>query len=88
MNKQELLQTMVRRTTLNQKQCAEALDCILQTIAEQVAVGEKVRLVGFGNFERRYRSTKVGRNPKTKEPVQVPGAYTPPFKSGKRSRNW
>lgn len=83
MNKQELIRIMEQRTSLNQKQCAEALECMMQTIAEQVAVGEKIQLVGFGSFERKYRKSKTALNPKTQEPVEVSAAFVPQFKPGK-----
>lgn len=83
MNKQDLLRIMVKRTSLNQKQCEEALNCLMETIAEQVSAGEKIQLVGFGCFERKYRKGRKARNPQTREPMDVPAAYVPQFTPGK-----
>ena len=45
--------------------------------------GEKVQLVGFGSFEVKARAERVGRNPLTKETIQIPASKTPVFKAGK-----
>ena len=45
--------------------------------------GEKVQLVGFGSFEVKTRAARVGRNPKTKEEIQIPASKVPVFKAGK-----
>jgi DNA-binding protein HU-beta len=39
--------------------------------------------VGFGTFEVKERAARSGRNPKTKEPVQIPASKSPTFKPGK-----
>ena len=45
--------------------------------------GEKVQLVGFGSFEVKKRAARIGRNPKTKEPIDIPASTVPVFKAGK-----
>ena len=47
------------------------------------ALGDKVQLVGFGAFEVKERNARVGRNPKTKEEIQIPASRVPVFKAGK-----
>lgn len=46
--------------------------------------GDKVTLVGFGSFERRDRSQREGRNPKTNEPMTIPATIVPAFSAGKQ----
>ena len=48
-----------------------------------VVAGEKVSLVGFGNFDVKTREARTGRNPKTKEEIQIPATRIPQFKAGK-----
>jgi len=48
-----------------------------------LAEGEKVQLVGFGTFEVRERAAREGRNPRTKEVIQIPASKVPVFKPGK-----
>lgn len=45
--------------------------------------GEKVQLIGFGNFEVRERSARKGRNPQTGEEIEIPASKVPAFKPGK-----
>ena len=40
-------------------------------------------LVGFGGFETKKREARMGRNPKTKEAIEIPATTIPVFKAGK-----
>ena len=53
------------------------------TITEVLCAGDKVQLVGFGGFETKAREARMGRNPKTKEPIEIPATTVPVFKPGK-----
>ena len=44
---------------------------IIESIEETLEKGEKVQLVGFGTFETRARAARMGRNPRTKEEIQI-----------------
>ena len=83
MNKQELIRKVMENSELTQKQAVDALDAVLGTIMEAVAQGEKVQLVGFGTFESKKREARTGRNPRTKEAIEIPASVTPVFKAGK-----
>lgn len=60
---------------------------ILGAISRTLSRGGRVEIRGFGVFALNYRPPRVGRNPKTGEPVHVPGMYTPHFKAGKALRD-
>jgi nucleoid DNA-binding protein len=63
-NKRQLIAAAARRTLLTQRQTGEALEAVLETIAEALASGEPVVLSGFGRFEtRRYPGRKLRRYP-------------------------
>ena len=49
--------------------------------------GDKVQLVGFGSFETKERSARIGRNPRTKEEIEIPASRVPLFKAGKSLRD-
>ena len=83
MNKQELIRKISEDTNLTQKQASAALDSMLDAIMDAVKNHEKVQLVGFGTFEAKQRNDRIGRNPKTKEPVEIPASVAPVFKAGK-----
>ena len=55
----------------------------MEAIAEALTREEKVQLVGFGSFEVKKRAARVGRNPKTKESIEIPASVVPVFKAGK-----
>ena len=56
---------------------------MVDAITESLVQGEKVQLVGFGSFEVKARSARMGRNPHTKEPIEIPASRIPVFKAGK-----
>ena len=55
----------------------------MQSVEEALVEGDKVQLVGFGTFETRERAAREGRNPKTKEVINIPASVVPVFKAGK-----
>jgi DNA-binding protein HU-beta len=55
----------------------------VDTITATLAGGDKVQLVGFGAFEVKSRAARIGRNPKTKQSIQIPASKAPIFKPGK-----
>jgi integration host factor subunit beta len=56
---------------------------ILDHLAETVAKGERIEIRGFGSFCLHALPARTGRNPKTGEPVEIPGKYSVHFKPGK-----
>ncbi|CAK8054011.1 HU family DNA-binding protein [Eupransor demetentiae] len=82
-NKQELIDSVAMKTGLTKKDADKAVDAVLSSIKENLSKGEKVQLIGFGNFEVRERAARKGRNPQTKEEIQIPASKVPAFKPGK-----
>ena len=56
---------------LPRKSIREALDFVIEEITQTVLSGESVKLTGFGTFEVRKREDRLGRNPKTGEPLLI-----------------
>ncbi|MEH1922738.1 HU family DNA-binding protein [Nostoc sp.] len=83
MNKGELVDAVAAKTNITKKQADEVISAFLSVVTEAVANGEKVTLIGFGSFERRDRSEREGRNPKTNEPMTIPATKVPAFSAGK-----
>ena len=83
MNKIELIAAVAEKADLSKKDAEAAITATFEAITESLSRQEKVQLVGFGSFEVKPRAARVGRNPKTKEPVQIPASKTPVFKAGK-----
>ena len=83
MNKQELIERMAGKTGLSKKDCVTALDGFLSAVTEALQAGEAVKLTGFGSFEVKHRAARTGRNPQTKETVEIPAQTIHVFKAGK-----
>ena len=58
------------------------VDRIIQDISDTVVLGGRVEIRGFGTFGLRRRKSRVGRNPKTGDQVDVPERYVPFFRPG------
>ena len=80
MNKTELIAVAAEKAGISKKDAERLLNAALDTIALNLAKGEKVQLSGFGIFEVKDRQARVGRNPATKEAVQIPASRVPNFK--------
>ena len=83
MNKTELIAAIADKTDLSKKDAEAAITAAIEAITEALSQQEKVQLVGFGSFEVKARAARVGRNPKTKEAIQIPASKVPAFKAGK-----
>lgn len=83
MNKAELINAVAAAAEVSKKDAEAVISATLDTIADALKEGEKVQLVGFGSFEVKPRAARIGRNPKTKEPIDIPASVVPIFKAGK-----
>ena len=83
MNKSELINAVAEKAALSKKDAENAVTAALDVITAALAEGEEIRLVGFGTFEVKKREARMGRNPKTKEEIQIPATKVPAFKPGK-----
>lgn len=83
MNKMELVATMAEKSGLSKKDCETALGALTDTVTDALKKGYKVQLVGFGSFEVKQRAARMGLNPRTQKPVQIPAVKVPVFKPGK-----
>ena len=83
MNKAELINAVALKADVSKKDAEAVLTAALDTITAAMAEGEKVQLVGFGSFEVKKRAARLGRNPKTKEAIEIPASVVPTFKAGK-----
>ena len=68
---------------MSKKDSEKAVNAAFDTITEALAAGDKVQLVGFGAFEVKERGARIGRNPKTKEEIEIPASRVASFKVGK-----
>ena len=83
MNKAELIAAVAEKTGLSKKDSEKAVNAAVDSIVDTLVAGEKVSIVGFGAFDIKERGVRVGRNPKTREEIEIPATKVPFFKAGK-----
>ena len=83
MNKAELIHAVAASADVSKKDAEAVVSAMLETITGALKEGDKVQLVGFGSFEVKKRAARTGRNPKTKEAIEIPASIVPVFKAGK-----
>lgn len=83
MNKTELVASVAEATSLSKKDAENAVSAVIASITKSLTEGEKVQIAGFGTFEVRERSERIGRDPRTSEEIIIPASKTPAFKAGK-----
>ena len=87
MIRSELLQALSDdNPDLRPEEVEQVVDIFFDEIAARLAEGGRVELRGFGTFSTRLRNARVGRNPRTGDPVEVPSKRVPYFKPGKEMR--
>ena len=87
MNKEELVQEVAKAAKVTQKEAAEVLAAMIETVQTTVAKGNKVTLVGFGTFEARKRAARTGRNPQTGKEIKIAAKTVPAFSAGKKFKD-
>ena len=83
MNKTELIAVAAESAGLTKKDTERVLNAAIDAITASLLKGEKVQLSGFGTFEAKEREARVGRNPHTKDAIEIPATRVPTFKPSK-----
>ena len=83
MNKTELIAITAEHAGLTKKDTERVLNAAIDAITASLVKGEKVQLSGFGTFETKAREARIGRNPHTKEAMEIPATRVPTFKASK-----
>src|SRR3989442_9904505 len=83
MTKAELVDQVAETVQLPKNQTDAVITRFLQGIMDALQAGDHVELRGFGSFRLRHRKPREGRNPRTRNPIQIPPKATPTFTLGK-----
>jgi len=83
MNKTELIAVVAEKSGMSKKDTERVVSTALETITASLAAGDRVQLSGFGIFEVKERTARVGRNPRTGKTMSIPATRTPAFKASK-----
>lgn len=87
MNKTELISVTAQNAGIAKKDAERIINAAIDAITAALVNGDKVQLSGFGSFEVKDREARVGRNPHTKEAIDIPAAKVPVFKASKALRD-
>jgi integration host factor subunit beta len=84
-NKKDLIELISKdQDQLPQRDIDLAIKTIINSMLESLASGKRIEIRGFGSFALRYRKSRIGRNPKSGEAVEIAERYVPHFKPGKK----
>ena len=83
MNKSELVAALAAKAEISKKDAEKAISAFVDSISESLIKGEKVQLIGFGNFEVKNRPARTARNPRTGAEIKIAASKAPAFKAGK-----
>lgn len=83
LNKADLVEMLAENADLSKVAAGKVLNSLVDIITLSLRSGKTVSLLGFGTFSVKPRAARVGRNPKTGEPIQIQAANVPAFKAGK-----
>lgn len=81
MTKAELVDLITERTGLNRRDTVTVVNLIMENIGGALTAGDKVELRGFGSFKVKSRRSRLARNPRTGDAVDVPAKRVPYFKA-------
>ena len=83
MKKTEIIAAVAEKTGMTKKDAERVINATIETIETSLVKGDKVQVSGFGIFEVKAREARIGRNPRTKETIQIPATRLPVFKASK-----
>ena len=83
MTKADLIAKVAAQADMSKKDAEKAVNTTLEVITAALADGDNIALAGFGTFETRERAARTGRDPRTKQPIEIAAATVPAFKANK-----
>lgn len=87
MTKADLIEEVSRAIEMNRKDSEIIVETIFENIVNALRSADKIEIRGFGSFRTRQRKSRIGRNPKTGDRVDVPPKKVPYFKPSKELKD-
>ena len=87
MKKIDIADRVAAETGITKEKAEDAVNAILDEVKHALSAGESVVIRRFGSFQVRDKNTRLGRNPKTGEEVEIPERRVVRFKPGNYFRN-
>ena len=72
MTKADIIEGVYEKVGFSKKESAEIVELVFDTLKETLERGDKIKISGFGNFQVRQKKTRMGRNPQSGQPIQIP----------------
>jgi DNA-binding protein HU-beta len=85
--KADVINAMAEQAGISKKEATAAFDAFVSYIADACHSGERCAVPGLGSFHVTQRKAREGRNPRTKEPINIPASRNVRFKAGKDLRD-
>ena len=82
-----LSEAVFKNVGLSRNESATLVDSVFGEILKSLIEGNDVKISSFGTFVVRQKKERIGRNPKTGDPLKVPVRRIPVFRAGKRLKN-
>ena len=79
-----MAESLFNETGLNKKEARDLVHLFFQELVACLAVGEQIKLSGFGNFDLRDKNERPGRNPKTGEEIPISARRVVTFRPGQK----
>lgn len=83
MNKTQLVDAVAKAANLKKADAENAVNAVFESVADALKAGDKVQIIGFGNFSVKERAAREGRNPATGATIKIPASKVPAFTAGK-----
>ena len=87
MTKADLIEEISHAAELSRKDSELIVETVFESIVRSLKSSDKIEIRGFGSFRTRERKSRIGRNPKTGERVEVPAKKIPYFKPSKELKD-
>jgi len=81
-----MVRSLFNELGLSKTDGRDLVDLFMEELVASLAVGEQVKLSGFGNFDLRDKNARPGRNPKTGESIPIPARRVVTFRAGNKLR--
>lgn len=84
MTKADLVNYIFDRVGLPKTEIQKIVDTVFETMIEGLIEEEIIKISGFGVFTVRKKGARMGRNPKTMEPVEIKPRKVVTFKPSEK----
>ncbi len=86
MTKAELVSRVASDCDISKAKAGQAVDCVVASIQNTLGGGGRIAIAGLGTFGITNRAARMGRNPQTGQPINIPARRVPTFKAAKALR--